>query len=158
MEQIETEFMEKYLIDLPYFLFFVVLGIVVNFLYTTETSGLTKGRVAREVIGGIWISIIIFAVLDEFFQLSRLFVYIICSLAGFGNSRLLDFLQKDFFEFILLQGQQAVKNLVGRLKRGRNDEEDYGYPRRPYRMGSDMDMDEEELDDENETRYDDESR
>ena len=144
MEQIETEFMEKYLIDLPYFLFFVVLGIVVNFLYATRNQQLTKGRVAREIIGGIWISLIVFAVLDEFFQLSRLFLFIICSLAGFGNSRLLDFLQKDFFEFIILQGQQATKNLVGRLKKSDRDGEDYGYPRRPYRMDEGMGMDDEE--------------
>lgn len=152
MKQVETEIMEKYLTDLPYFLFFVVLGIVVNFLYTARKEQLTRGRVAREIVGGIWISLIVFAVLDEFFQLSRLFLFIICSLAGFGNSRLLDFLQKDFFEFIILQGQEAVKNLVGRLKKADRDEyEDYGYPPRPYRMEEDMGMDDEILDNETET-------
>lgn len=144
MRNIETEFMEKYLYDLPYFLFFVVLGIIVNFLYTARREKITRGRLAREFIGGIWISIIVFGVLDEFFHLSRLFLFIICSLAGFGNSRLLDFLQKDFFEFAIGQGQEAVKNLVGRLKKGDNEEDRY-YPRRPpFRMDEDMGMDEEE--------------
>lgn len=150
MIQIETGYMEQYLNDLPYFLFFVVLGIVVNFLYAARNVKLTRGRLAREFIGGIWISIIVFAVLDEFFDLTRLFLFIICSLAGFGNSRLLDFLQKDFFEFIILQGQEAVKNLVGRLKKG-DDDERY-YPRRPpFRMGEDVGVDEEQP---NETPHD----
>lgn len=145
MKDVETEIMEHYLYDLPYFLFFVVLGIVVNFLYTARSEKLTRGRLAREFIGGIWISLIIFGVLDEFFNLSRFFLYIICSLAGFGNSRLLDFLQKDFFEFAIGQGQEAVKNLVGRLKK--SDEDERYYPRRPpFRMGENMGMDEEEPD------------
>ena len=142
MRDIETEFMKSYLQDLPYFLFFVVLGIVVNFLYTAKSEKLSRGRLAREFIGGIWISLIVFGVLDEFFNLSKMFLYVICSLAGFGNSRLLDFLQKDFFEFAILQGQEAVKNLVGRLKKSNNDE----YPRRPprfppYGMDEDNEMD-----------------
>lgn len=151
--RIETEFMEKYLYDLPYFLFFVILGIVVNFLYLPlKNQPITRGRLAREFLGGIWVSLIIFAVLDEFFNLSRLFVYIICSVAGFGNSRLLDFLQKDFFEFVILQSQEAVKNLVGRLKHKDRDEEDY-YPTRypPYRMDENMGVDGEEPNVENNT-------
>ena len=144
MKEIETEFMEKYLTDLPYFLFFVVLGITVNFLLRARNEKLTKGRVAREFIGGIWISLIVFGVLDEFFNLSKFFLYIISSLAGFGNSRLLDFLQKDFFEFLILQGKQATKNLVGRLKSNKNEGHDYYSPPSPYRMGEDLGMDKEE--------------
>jgi F0F1-type ATP synthase assembly protein I len=144
MKQVEIEFMEKYLADLPYFLFFVVLGIIVNFLYTARSQEITRGRLAREFIGGIWISLIIFAVLEEFFSLSKLFIYVICSLAGFGNSRFLDFLQKDFFEFIILQGKTAVKNIVGRLKKN-NNEDIYNSPKfSRRRMGQDMGMDEEE--------------
>jgi len=136
--------MKNYLTDLPYFLFFVVLGITVNFLLRARNEKLTKGRVAREFIGGIWISLIVFGVLDEFFNLSKFFLYIISSLAGFGNSRLLDFLQKDFFEFLILQGKQATKNLVGRLKTSK-DEDNYYPPKFPRReMGQDMAMDEEE--------------
>ena len=144
MKEIETEFMEKYLTDLPYFLFFVVLGITVNFLLRARNEKLTKGRVAREFIGGIWISLIVFGILDEFFNLSKFFLYIISSLAGFGNSRLLDFLQKDFFEFLILQGKQATKNLVGRLKT--NKDEDKYYPHRFSRgkVEEDMGMDKEE--------------
>lgn len=144
MKQTEIEFMEKYLTDLPYFLFFVVLGIVVNFLYAARREELTRGRLAREFLGGIWISLIIFATLDEFFNLSKLFIYVICSLAGFGNSRFLDFLQKDFFEFIILQAKEAVKNVVGRLKKN-NGEDNYHSPRFPRRgMEEGMGMDEEE--------------
>jgi len=144
MKEIETEFMEKYLTDLPYFLFFVVLGITVNFLLRARNEKLTKGRVAREFIGGIWISLIVFGILDEFFNLSKFFLYIISSLAGFGNSRLLDFLQKDFFEFLILQGKQATKNLVSRLKK--SEDEDRYYPRRFSRgkVEEDLGMDKEE--------------
>jgi len=144
MKEIETEFMEQYLTDLPYFLFFVVLGIIVNFLYKARNEKITKGRIAREFLGGIWISLIVFGVLSEFFNLSKFFLYIISSLAGFGNSRLLDFLQKDFFEFLILQGKQATKNLVGRLKKS-EDENNY-YPRRFSRgkVEEDLGMDKEE--------------
>ena len=153
MKQIETEFMENYLYDLPYFLFFVVLGIVVNFLNASRDQELTKKRLAREFVGGIWISLIIFAILDEFFNLSRLFIYIICSLAGFGNSRLLDFLQKDFFEFLILQGKEATKNLVGRLKRSKNEGHDYYSPPSPYRMGEDLGVDETKKEADNRKDY-----
>lgn len=117
MNEIETGFLGEYITDLPYFLFFVVLGITVNFLYTAREVKLTRGRIAREFLGGIWISLIIFGVLEEFFSLSKMFIFIISSVAGFGNSRLIDFLQKDFFEFLILQGKEAVKNIVGRMKK-----------------------------------------
>ena len=144
MKEIEIEFMEQYLTDLPYFLFFVVLGIIVNFLYKARNEKITKGRIAREFLGGIWISLIVFGVLSEFFNLSKFFLYIISSLAGFGNSRLLDFLQKDFFEFLILQGKQATKNLVSRLKK--SEDEDRYYPRRFSRgkVEEDLGMDKEE--------------
>lgn len=135
----ETKIMVEYLTDLPYFLFFVVLGILVNFLYVTRTEKIDRIRIFREFVGGLWISLIVFGVIDEFFNLSRLFIYIICSLAGFGNSRILDFLQKDFFEFAIGQGQQAIKNLVGRLKSSKEDEDNYHYPRYPGMRGGDMD-------------------
>ena len=153
MKEIETEFMENYLYDLPYFLFFVVLGITVNFLLRARNEKLTKGRVAREFIGGIWISLIVFGILDEFFNLSRLFIYIICSLAGFGNSRLLDFLQKDFFEFLIIQAKEATKNLVGRLKKSENEGHDYYSPPSPYRMGEDLGVDETKKEADNRADY-----
>ena len=114
---IQTKNMEHYINDLPYFLFFVFLGITANFLYTYRERKLTRGRIAREFIGGIWISLVVFGVLDEFFNLSKIFLYVACSIAGFGNSRIIDFLKKDFFEFLIVQGKEAVESLVDRLRR-----------------------------------------
>lgn len=109
--------MEHYIADLPYFLFFVFLGITANFLYTYRENKLTRGRIAREFIGGIWISLVVFGVLDEFFNLSKIFLYVACSLAGFGNSRIIDFIQKDLFEFLILQGKELVESIVDRFKK-----------------------------------------
>lgn len=110
--------MREYIYNVPWFIFFVLLGVVVNYLFFKEKKGLTTILVAREFVGAIWASIIIFAVFDQFFDFKILFVYAICSLTGFLNSMLINFLKKDLFEFLVMQGKQAVKNLVENLKRG----------------------------------------
>lgn len=123
--------MENFINDLPYFLFFVFLGISVNFLYTARHQRITRGRIAREFLGGIWISLIMYGVLDEFFNLTTFFVYVICSVAGFGNSRIIDSLQKDFFEFLVLQLKEIIKGFVSRIKSKSHVEENYHTPKFP---------------------------
>lgn len=113
--------MIEYIVQIPYFLFFVLLGVVVNYLYFIGKEELTTKRVAREFLGAIWVSLIVFSVFDQYFNVKILFVYMICSVTGFLNSVLITFLKKDLFEFLAEQGKQAVKNLVSNLKKGRDD-------------------------------------
>lgn len=117
--------MIEYISQIPYFLFFVLLGVVVNYLYFIKKEELTTKRVAREFLGAIWVSLIVFSVFDQYFNVKILFIYMICSLTGFLNSMLITFLKKDLFEFLVEQGKQAVKNAVSNIKKNKY-EDNYG--------------------------------
>jgi len=73
----------------------IFFGISVNILVFTSDTKLTKKRFAKELFGAIWIAIIGYFVIKEFFHFSDIFVCCLCSLLSFLNSQIINFLGKD---------------------------------------------------------------
>lgn len=114
--------MEKYIEHLPYFLVFVFLGIGVNFMFSTPNESITKKRLLREVFGAIWVSIIMFAIIEEFFMIGALFTYAICSIAGFANSKIIEFLKEDLWVFLIKEFKKVVTRFFDRFKFSRKSD------------------------------------
>lgn len=136
--------MIEYISQIPYFLFFVLLGVIVNYLYFIKKEELTTKRVAREFLGAIWVSLLVFSVFDQYFNVKLLFVYMICSLTGFLNSMLITFLKKDLFEFLVEQGKQAVKNAVSNIKKNKYETSTGGWGGHHYPYKEEPELTEEE--------------
>jgi len=116
--------LEEYIAYIPYFLGFVLFGIVTNYIFKSSSYKITTKMVAREIIGAIWVSFLVFAIFDQFFNLNILFVFALCSIAGFFNSRLVNFINKDLFELLVVESKKAVQNLVKNLRRNNDYEWD----------------------------------
>ena len=102
--------LSEYIGYIPYFLAFVSLGVMVNLLFFPNDDTSTK-RIAREILGAFWVSLIVFAIIDQWFDLNLLITLAFCSLGGFFNSRIITFLKKDLLEFVLVK----LKELVGKF-------------------------------------------
>jgi hypothetical protein len=90
---------QSYLIHIPLFIFFVLLGTSINFLRGRRK--LTKSRIKSEIISSIWISTVLVLILDNFFDWKPTAYYGIGSLAGFLNSKLIDYVGNDLLEVVL---------------------------------------------------------
>lgn len=83
--------MENYIQHIPYFLGFVLLGVLAKFLKIRKTiKHLTVLRVLDELLNSLFVAVIISAVLDQYFNLHEYFVYSMSSLGGYFSSIILD--------------------------------------------------------------------
>lgn len=90
--------MQAYLSHIPLFIFFVLLGTVVNIMRSRKKW--TKSRIRSEIISSIWISSVLVLILDNFFEWKVTAYYGIGSLAGFLNSKLIDYVGEDLMEVL----------------------------------------------------------
>lgn len=120
--------MAEYFSLIPYFLAFVTFGVVVNYIFSAGTKRLTMKRAAREIIGAIWVSAAIYAISEQFFDYSLLFMLILCSIGGFANSKIINFLQKDLIEFLFLKLKEWISHWAGGKKQCDHDHGDEEKP------------------------------
>lgn len=91
--------LQSYLTHISIFIFFVLLGTFVNIIRNKKKW--TKARIKSEVISSLWISSALVLILDNFFDWKVTAYYGIGSLAGFLNSKLIDYVGEDLIEVFI---------------------------------------------------------